>query len=138
MKRKKIALTIGDPAGVGPEITLKALLSEGIRETCRPLVIGDSVVIREAIRQMDIPLDAGDLDMIGTGEVKERDFAKGKATGEGGIASVSYIRKAVELAMHGVVDAIVTAPITKASLKMAGLPWPGHTEMLAEMTGTRE
>lgn len=138
MKRKKIALTIGDPAGVGPEITLKALLAEGIRETCRPLVIGDSVVIREAIRQMDIPLDAGDLDMIGTGEVKERDFAKGKATREGGIASVSYIRKAVELAMHGVVDAIVTAPITKASLKMAGLPWPGHTEMLAEMTGTRE
>lgn len=138
MRKKKLAITIGDPAGVGPEITLKALLDEEIRKVCRPLVIGDRIVIEEAVARMDIPVDVDALDILTTGEIRRPDFEKSTATAEGGRAAVSYIRKAVDMAMQGVVEGIVTAPITKASLHMAGFRWPGHTEMLAELTGTEE
>ncbi|HEX8948828.1 MAG TPA: 4-hydroxythreonine-4-phosphate dehydrogenase PdxA, partial [Dissulfurispiraceae bacterium] len=67
-----------------------------------------------------------------------RDFDKGRPSSEGGRASVAYIKKSVELALCGDADAIVTAPITKESLKMAGFKWPGHTELLAELTGAKD
>jgi 4-hydroxythreonine-4-phosphate dehydrogenase len=135
-KRKKLAITIGDPAGVGPEITLKALLDEEIREICRPLVIGDRIVLEEAAARLEIPADLDALDILTTGVIADAGFRKCTATAEAGRASVSYVMKAVEMATHGVVEGIVTGPITKASLKMAGFQWPGHTEMLAELTGT--
>jgi len=146
---RKLAITMGDPGGVGPEIIVKALNHPEIRNYCIPLVIGDRVPMEEAIRLLKVPLklkivnspgeasrSGKPIDLIDMGRIKK--FKKGKPTAEGGRASVSYIRKAVELAMNREVEGIVTAPISKEALKMAGFKWPGHTEMLAELTNTED
>ena len=146
---KKIAITMGDPGGVGPEIIVKALSSSEIRKICMPLVIGDRVVIEEALSLLNLPLklkvvkssaecssDAGTLEFIDMGLLKK--FWGGKPLAEGGKACAGYIKKAVELALNKEVDAVVTAPISKEALNMAGMKWPGHTEMLAELTDTKD
>ncbi|WP_333653099.1 4-hydroxythreonine-4-phosphate dehydrogenase PdxA [Dissulfurispira sp.] len=135
---KKIAVTIGDPAGIGPEIVLKAIMSHEIAGLREPIIIGDIAVLEEAVEKLNIPVDLNSLKIINTGEIKDRNFQRCKPTAEGGRACVSYIKKAVELALNKEVDAIVTAPISKESLKMAGFIWPGHTEMLAELTTTKD
>jgi 4-hydroxythreonine-4-phosphate dehydrogenase len=137
-KLRKIAITIGDPAGIGPEIVLKSLLADEVMRSCRPLVIGSRSVLDTASEKMGIPFDPTAYDVLNTGEIKSGDFARGQATTESGRECVAYIRKAVELAMLRVVDAIVTAPISKEALKIAGFTWPGHTEMLAELTDAKE
>ncbi len=133
-RKKKIAVTIGDPAGIGTEVTLKALLDDGVINECSPLIIGDRMVIEEAVKAMDIPFDTAIYDILDTKSINNRKFKKSSPTKEGGSACVNYIKKAVELASLGIIDSIVTAPISKESLKMAGFSWPGHTEMLAELT----
>ncbi|MGC2062277.1 MAG: 4-hydroxythreonine-4-phosphate dehydrogenase PdxA, partial [Thermodesulfovibrionales bacterium] len=151
---KKIALTMGDPAGVGPEIIVRTLSDAMIRKCCIPVVIGDRIVLEEAVRmtasplklhQIQSPAEAQsspevlnliDLNLVNTDSITT--FEKHKATAENGRSCVGYIRKAVELALSHEVDAVVTAPITKESLKLAGMHWPGHTEMIAEMTGTKD
>jgi 4-hydroxythreonine-4-phosphate dehydrogenase len=135
---KKIAITIGDPAGIGPEIVFKAIMSHEIAGLCEPIVIGDIAVVEEAVEKLNIPVDLNSLKIINTGEIKDRNFQRCKPAAEGGRACVSYIKKAVEPALNKEVDAIVTAPISKESLKMAGFKWPGHTEMLAELTSTQD
>lgn len=145
---KKIALTMGDPGGIGPEVIVKALQYAEIRDYCTPIVIGSRHVIAEALKLLDLPVklhiiktpeeskpSLGFLELIDMGETK--DFKKGEAAVEGGKACADYIKKAVELADKKQVDAIVTAPISKKALRMAGLQWPGHTELLAELTGTK-
>lgn len=136
--RKKIAITIGDPAGIGPEIVLKAVMSQEAAEICEPVIIGDMAVIGKAVEEMKIPLSPDNLHVIPVQYIKNRDFTRLKPSSEGGAASVAYIAKAVELAVSKAVDAIVTAPISKESLKMAEFHWPGHTEMLAELTNTKD
>jgi 4-hydroxythreonine-4-phosphate dehydrogenase len=144
---KKLAITIGDPGGIGPEIVVRAI-SEMSGE-CLSLVVGDLSVIEEAVGLVGSPLrlkiventdqlvpSPGVLWFYDLGAL--RTFARGRPDAENGAACVNYIRKAVELAMAGEVDAIVTAPISKEALKLGGFPWPGHTEMLAELTGTKE
>ncbi len=135
-KRKKLAITIGDPAGIGAEVVLKALLDEAVINECNPLIIGDRIVIEEAIEKMQIPFDIGAYDILDLKLIKNRKFQKCIPTEQGGIASVAYIKKAVDFASVNIVDGIVTAPISKESLKMAGYPWHGHTEMIAEFTNT--
>src|SRR5208283_3016299 len=137
-KLKKVAITIGDPTGIGPEVTLKSLISKEVTGNCRPLIIGDRAVIEEAVRELNIPIDLGKIDLLNMGVIKDRDFPKCRATAEAGMASFTYIKKAVELAVLKIVDAIVTAPISKEALQLAGLPWHGHTEMLAELTSTKD
>ncbi len=144
---KKLAITMGDPGGVGPEIIINALSSEEIGGIRPPVVIGDRIVMEEALRLLDLPLrmriisspaesnpSGGVIEMIDLAALTR--FEKGRPTAEGGKASAAYIRRAVELASAGKIDGIVTAPISKEALKMAGIKWPGHTEMLAELTGT--
>lgn len=144
---KRIAITMGDPGGVGPAIIVGALCSDEVRGSCLPVVIGSRSVMEEALRFagtgavlniIKTPAGAspeeGLINMIDEGG--SGPFAKGKATPEGGAACAGYIKKAVELALAGTVSGIVTAPISKEALKLAGLPWPGHTEMLAELTTT--
>lgn len=146
---KKIAITMGDAAGIGPEITAKALYCAEIRDFCAPVVIGDRAVMEEAISLLKLPLKLriisspdeskagrGIIELIDMGEIKK--FKKGKPAAENGRACVSYIKKAVELALDKKVDGIVTAPISKEALKMAGMKWHGHTEMLAELTDTKD
>lgn len=135
---KKIAITIGDPSGIGPEIVLKSIISEGIAGIFKPVVVGDYAVIEEAVERLNIPVNFKDIEIINIDEIKNRDFEKSRPTVNGGRACVAYIKKAVELALNKEVDAIVTAPISKESLKMAGFKWPGHTEMLAELTNTKD
>jgi 4-hydroxythreonine-4-phosphate dehydrogenase len=137
-KRKKIAVTLGEPGGIGAEITLKALLSDEVSRVCRPVVIGSAAVIEEACQKLGIPLNPALYDIMDCGEIRGRGFIKGRPTAEGGRDCVAYIKKATELALRGDVEAIVTAPISKEAMKMAGFKWPGHTEMLAELTGTRD
>ncbi len=134
--KKRIAITIGDPGGVGAEVTLKSL--QAIAGITRPLIIGDKPVLESACEMLGIELDIGLCDFIGTGAITSTGFARNIPTAEGGHAAVSYIRKAVELAQANAVDAIVTAPISKESLNMAAYPWPGHTEMLAELTNAQQ
>lgn len=134
-QKKRIAITLGDPAGVGPEISLKAVLSPDVLDICTPVLIGDRVVWEEACETLGIPY-ASSVEFIGLSKIAGRNFIKNAPTAEGGRACASYIGKAVELALNGEVDAVATAPISKEALKKAGLSWPGHTEMLAELTGT--
>lgn len=144
---KKIAITTGDPAGIGPEAVVRAIPS--INQNCLPLVIGDLCVIKEAVSLFKAPLKIKTIDNTGDAfsspdtlwllDLKRlKAFKKGGPDAENGAACAEYIKKAVELAMAKEVDAIVTAPISKEALKLAGLKWPGHTEMLAELTGTNE
>lgn len=134
--RKKIAITIGDPAGIGPEVALKAVMNEAVLDVCSPLLIGDRIVLEQAAKDLNLEIDLGRYDILGTGAVPSADFPRCSASDIGGHAAVSYIKKAVQLAQMKIVDAIVTAPITKEALKIAGYPWPGHTELLAELTAT--
>ncbi len=146
---KRIAITMGDPGGVGPEIIIKALSSKEVRDLCVPVVVGDRAVMEEAVglaglsAKLNIVREPGEaanttgsLDLMDMGVM--RAFQKNRPSAEGGKASAACIRKAVELAVSKQVDAMVTAPISKEALKMAGLNWPGHTEMIAELTGSRD
>jgi 4-hydroxythreonine-4-phosphate dehydrogenase len=144
---KKIALTLGDPAGIGPEVVARALLA--VSHECLPLVIGDASVVHETIRTFGIPLTIKTVKTVNDISPSHdtfwcmdleslKAFKKGVPDRENGIACAGYIRKAVELAMEKQVDAVVTAPISKEALNLAGFPWAGHTEMLAEMTGAKE
>lgn len=157
---KKIAITIGDPAGIGPEITLKSIISKEIVNICSPIIIGDKSVVEELIQSLNLPVNLKndaiitieDLPLLTTKSaggfkiaefvdvsvIKNKDFKKNKPFALCGRASVAYIKKAVALAMDKHVDAIVTAPICKESLKMADYPWLGHTELLAELTDTKD
>jgi 4-hydroxythreonine-4-phosphate dehydrogenase len=87
---------------------------------------------------MNIPFDSSDVEILDPGDIHDRNFSRCIASAENGKESLLYIRKAVELAMLKMVDGIVTAPITKEAIKMAGSKWPGHTEMLAELTATKD
>jgi len=146
---KKLAITMGDPGGVGPEIIIKALYSSEVRRYCAPIVIGDRLVIEEALKLLKLPLTlriikspeesqtaSGSINLIEDRVMKK--FKKGQPTANSGRVCVSYIKKAVELVLHKQVDGIVTAPISKRAFKMAGFTWPGHTEMLADLTNTKE
>jgi 4-hydroxythreonine-4-phosphate dehydrogenase len=144
---KKLAITMGDPGGIGPEIIVKALSSKEVGDCCTPIVIGDLTVMEEALkllssaaglRLIKAPEDSdpspGTIEMIDMGG--RGDFAKCRPTAKGGRACAGYIRKAVELSLNREVGGMVTAPISKEALKMAGMKWPGHTEMISELTAT--
>lgn len=145
-----IAITMGDPAGIGPEIIVKAFKDHRLREICSPIVIGDAGQLRAAaarfapeisIRALARPEDAGDeenvLGVIDLRNVPEN-LPQRRPSAEGGKASVQYIRTAVDLALQHRVAAITTAPINKEAIHLAGHFYPGHTELLAEYTGTQD
>jgi 4-phospho-D-threonate 3-dehydrogenase / 4-phospho-D-erythronate 3-dehydrogenase len=148
MKKKiVIAITMGDPAGVGPEIILKSFLDARVWQKGIPIVVGDYRVLKEAkerlgihveIRKVSNPEEAVgpgcgvpvfDMAMIGDMTL----IPLGQVSSMGGNAAVQYVRKAVDLALSDVVQGIATAPINKAAINKAGLHYIGHTEMLSEM-----
>lgn len=140
---------MGDPGGIGPEVAIRAASSDEVGRLCRPIIIGDRFVLEEAlillklagnvriIQSSDASPIENTIDLIDCAEVKGG-FDKGRPTAGGGKACFAYINKAVELCLRKKVDAVVTAPISKEALKMAGFKWPGHTEMIAELTATDE
>lgn len=142
---RRIAITMGEPGGVGPEVALRAV--ELTRGLCVPVLVGDPAVFKEASRGLGLSFRLREAESPGLEEsgivhvietTPPEKFEKGRPTPGGGRASVAAVEKAVALAVEGMVDAIVTAPVSKEALRMAGHPWPGHTEMLAELTGTRK
>lgn len=141
---------MGDPAGVGPEIIMKSFAHADLFDRCRPLVIGDVGRLRQAgnivgvklsLNAVATPADGkykpGAVDVIDIAVVPP-DLAFGKLSPAGGEAAYRFIERAAKLALAGEADAICTAPLNKEALHMAGHIFPGHTEMLAHLTGTKE
>ena len=139
---------MGDPSGIGPEVIVKALAAPP--EVCRTVVIGDAAWLQQHASQWAPQLsirpikdlsearhEPGVLEVLDLHNVPEN-LHIGRATSEGGQAAVEYIRKAADLAMKQDVRAITTAPINKEAMHLAGFKYPGHTEMLADFTGTPE
>ena len=139
---------MGDPAGVGPEISLKALLKPSLYSLCRPVLIGDLGILERTqgklglgaeLRTIDSPGEAlgkvGVIEVIDLKNIDLDSFELGKASAEGGRASIEYIERAVDLALNGEIDAITTCPINKQAISMAGSPYIGHTEMLEALCG---
>ena len=140
---------MGEPRGVGPEVIVKALHSAKSGNRFALLVIGNADVMREAVKMTGLPVRIravpgisnlrarpGHIDVL---DIRSRISTKKCAPSKGaGSAIIKYIKKAVELAQNNEVSAIVTAPISKESLKMSGAKWPGHTEMLADLTNTSD
>src|SRR5215813_3642520 len=145
-----IGITMGDAAGVGPEIIVKSLAHETVYQQCRPLVIGDAKRLERAaqivgsaarIRRIEQPSEAryelGTIDCIDLGLIPD-DLPFGKLSPIAGDAAYQYIARAVDLAEQNEIDAICTAPLNKEALHAGGHKFPGHTEMLAALTGTPE
>jgi 4-hydroxythreonine-4-phosphate dehydrogenase len=145
-----IAVTMGDGAGVGPEVVVGALVEPEIAELCRPVVIGDAQRLRAAAQVLGV-----DADVVAVDSVEEAVFVPGRVnvidlgllptdlpwgrlSAVAGHAAYEYIRVASELAMERRVQAICTAPLNKEALHAAGHVFPGHTELLAHLTGTEE
>ena len=150
MTRPRIGITMGDPAGVGAEVVVKALAHAEVYAQCRPFVIGDArhleraaaiVGSQLAIRKVQGPEDArfehGTVDCVDLGLVPA-DLAFGKLSAQAGEAAYRYVERAVALARERRIDAICTAPLNKEALNAAGHRYPGHTELLADLTGTQE
>ncbi len=146
-----IAITLGDPAGIGPEIIAKTLADPETYRICKPLVVGDGHAMRmgiEVARQslkinsIEKPGEArfshGTIDLIDLKNLEPSKIEMGKAAAMTGAASVQYVIHAADLALAGKVDAIVTAPLNKEAMHMGGYSYPGHTELLAEKSGTSE
>jgi 4-hydroxythreonine-4-phosphate dehydrogenase len=144
-----VAITMGDPAGVGPEVTVKALVEEGIHRLSRPLVVGDAGVlakasdmlgealaVRPVARVAEARFERGRMDVLDLANVKWETLGVGKVSAMAGRAAVEYVVKAVELAQAGEIDAIVTGPINKEAINLAGYDYIGHTEILADLTQT--
>lgn len=145
-----IAITMGDAAGVGPEIIAKALADPDVFGWCRPVVIGDAGRLRRAVELTDTALDVrvvdgpaeaeyatGTIDCVDLGLIPD-DLPFGELSPVAGDAAYHYVERAVRLAQAGEVAAICTAPLNKEALHAGGHVYPGHTELLAELTGTAE
>jgi 4-hydroxythreonine-4-phosphate dehydrogenase len=145
-----IAITMGDPCGVGPEIIVKALQSSGVASLCIPFVIGDRPALERALRVVDSPLmiyqigepeealsaPVGTIPLLALSHLDDGDLHFGLPTAQTGDAVYRYICAAARFCLDGRVAAMVTAPISKEAMNRAGHDYPGHTELLAELCGT--
>jgi 4-hydroxythreonine-4-phosphate dehydrogenase len=147
---KRIAVTMGDPAGIGPELCLRLLQDTDVTALAAPIVFGDAGVLRRVARQCGLAEPALvvewnawrqngrdlrqpavlDLRAIDAGEVRP-----GQVDAATGRASYRYVEAAIAAALAGTVDAVATGPIHKEALHAAGIPFPGHTEIFAAQTG---
>jgi 4-hydroxythreonine-4-phosphate dehydrogenase len=151
VNRPVLGVTMGDPAGVGPEIIVKACAEEAVLRQSRPVVIGSASIMREALSLVGSPLAlhpvtgiaecrwAGDaLECLDLANVDAGTLPRATVSAAAGRAAYEYIARAVTLAGEGAIDAIVTAPVNKEALAAAGIPHAGHTEILAALSGTRD
>ena len=149
MNKPYIGIPMGDPAGVGPEITVKALAHKELYDLCNPVVVGNKDVMENAIRicQVDLKLnvidkvedglyESGTIDLINLDNIDYSKMEYGKVQAECGQAAYEYIVKVTELALAKKLNAIATTPINKESLKAAKVPYIGHTEILEDLTNT--
>ncbi len=150
-KKPIIAVPIGDPAGVGPEIVAKACALEKVCDAANVVVIGDRTVMENAIgivhadltiNVIDSPKDGdyrrGILNLIDLHNIDQSKFEYGVVQAMCGKAAFEYIEKSIKLAMDGEVDAVATTPINKEALHAAEVPFIGHTEIFGALTGTED
>ena len=143
-----IAITMGDPSGIGPEVTAKALAEQQVWACCHPLVVGNVEVLQKAADLVESRLtfhpissveqahyDPAAPDVLDLANVNVSELEPGQVSAHAGKASVAYVERAVKLAQAGQADAIATGPINKAALKSANIPFIGHTELLADLLG---
>lgn len=136
--RPKIAITMGDPAGVGPELCLKLLADPRVTQACEPVLFGDTSVlqrVRDVLQKHGQPVYPIPDAMVDRHAIDAAVVQPGKVSAECGQASYQYIDAAIRAALDGDVVGVVTAPIHKEALHMAGVPYPGHTEMFVDKTG---
>jgi len=145
-----IAITMGDPCGVGPEIIIKALQSPEVANICRPFAIGDRLAMGRAlalceskleIHEISEPEEAaatppGTVALLALSQLSESDLQYGQPSAAAGDAVFRYICQAARFCLDGRVAAMATAPISKEAMHRAGHDYPGHTELLAELCGT--
>jgi 4-hydroxythreonine-4-phosphate dehydrogenase len=144
--RPRIGITIGDAAGIGPEIVLKSLSDQNLRQNVRAVVIGDGRVLQATAESLGIKIafkefasdeSSGGIELVDLKNLTD-DVQPGEESAATGAASGQFIEKAVELWRSGAIDAIATAPISKKALNAGGYDFPGHTEFLAKLTDTRD
>lgn len=148
--RPIIAITMGDASGVGPEVIMKALAHAAVYAACRPLVVGDAERLRQAAKICGLDLAVvprhaaaegsyrpGLVDCIDLGLIPP-DHPFGRLSALSGEAAYRYVERATDLARRGEADAICTAPLSKEALHAAGHIYPGHTELIADLTDTPE
>lgn len=150
MKKPLIGITMGDPASIGPEISVKALTDPHILEICRPLIVGDASVMEDAIKVVcpgqvkirairnveEAVFEQGVINVLNMGFVDMAQLEYGKVSAMCGEASFRYVEKVIQLAMDGRIDATVTNAINKAAINLAGHHFAGHTEIYAHYTNT--
>ena len=140
---------MGDPAGIGPEVIAKALAGTTLTRVCQPLVIGSYDVMRQTVNRLKLklavrkveghePMKRGELTVLDPLERPLGAYRTGVAAPETGAASVVFVKTAVHLAQTGCIDGMVTGPINKEAINMAGCHYPGHTELLADLTNAQE
>ena len=150
--RPKIGLTMGDAAGIGPEIIIKALAHKSVYSMCQPIVIGSPAILQAACQFISpgapqlkfniikTPMQAsathGTIDVLDVSSIAPEEICRGTIDVHAGAAAVEAIEVAAQFALRGELDAITTAPICKAAINRAGFPYSGHTEMLAAFTKT--
>ncbi|HCS74655.1 MAG TPA: 4-hydroxythreonine-4-phosphate dehydrogenase PdxA [Clostridiales bacterium] len=149
MNKPFIAVPIGDPAGIGPEITVKAVVNEQVLKSSNTIVIGDKKIIENAIRITGVPLkihlinmpsegifEKNILNLIDLNNIDMKNFQFGKVSGMCGKAAYEYVAKSIDLANKGLVSAVATTPINKEALKAGNIHYIGHTEIFGALTGT--
>ena len=149
-QKPAIAITMGDPCGIGPEVVVKALADPRVYASCRPMVIGNTYAMNQAvdstglhltIRETNDPTVAGGdpstVDVVDIHNLNPEDITVGQLSVPCGKAAMEWVTKAGELALAGLVDGIATAPLNKEAAAMAGYESIGHTELLQELSGAR-
>ena len=146
-----IAIATGDPAGIGPEISLKAALDPAVRTACDPILVSDAGVISRHAKACDIAIDlhvieriadadfaGGKLNLLDCKQPEAAKLAYGKTDAAAGRASIAFVGTAVNAALAGEVDAVVAAPQNETSVAQAGIKFDGHPSFVARQTGTNE
>jgi 4-hydroxythreonine-4-phosphate dehydrogenase len=149
--RPIIGLTMGDPAGVGPEVVVKAMNDPAVYAACRPLAIADVGTIEREVARLGLPLEVrsveepvrgayvhGTIDVYPATSEDLRGIRPGEVQAAAGKAAAECVIAGAKLALDGRIDAIATAPLNKDALNQAGYHYPGHTEMLADLTGAKD
>lgn len=150
--RRVIGITMGDPASIGPEITVKALARKDVYDKCRPIVIGDASVMEAAVKIVgqenikihpvqkieDACFQHGVIDVYDMNLVDVEKLEYGKVSEMAGEAAFQYVKKVIELALDGQVDGTVTNALNKEAINLAGHHYSGHTEIYAELTQTKK
>ena len=151
MKKPIIGITMGDPASIGPEISVMALTDPKVLELCDPLIVGDAAVMEDAVKVVcpgqvqiravekvnEAVFEPGVINVLDLGLVDMEKLVYGQVSAMCGEAAFRYVEKVIQLAMDGEIDATVTNALNKAAINLAGHHFAGHTEIYAHYTGTK-